>query len=64
MKVFLAPERDELRRRIDARFDTMLAFTRVVELNSFTKAAVSLNLPKATVENRLSTCEPRFSSEI
>jgi tRNA dimethylallyltransferase len=25
VKVFLAPERDELRRRIDARFDTMLA---------------------------------------
>jgi LysR family transcriptional regulator for bpeEF and oprC len=42
------------------RFDTMLAFTRVVELSSFTKAAVSLNLPKATVSSQVLTLEKRL----
>jgi LysR family transcriptional regulator for bpeEF and oprC len=42
------------------RFDTMLAFTRVVELSSFTKAAVSLNLPKATVSAQVLALEKRL----
>jgi LysR family transcriptional regulator for bpeEF and oprC len=42
------------------RFDTMLAFTRVVELSSFTKAAVSLNLPKATVSSQVLALEKRL----
>jgi LysR family transcriptional regulator for bpeEF and oprC len=42
------------------RFDTMLAFTRVVELSSFTKAAVSLNLPKATVSSQVLSLEKRL----
>jgi LysR family transcriptional regulator for bpeEF and oprC len=42
------------------RFDTMLAFTRVVELMSFTKAAVSLNLPKATVSAQVIALEKRL----
>jgi LysR family transcriptional regulator for bpeEF and oprC len=46
--------------RLMDRFDTMLAFTRVVELNSFTKAAVSLNLPKATVSAQVLALEKRL----
>ncbi|MFC3107065.1 LysR substrate-binding domain-containing protein [Undibacterium arcticum] len=42
------------------RFDTMLAFTRVVELASFTKSAVSLNLPKATVSAQVLALEKRL----
>lgn len=42
------------------RFDTMLAFTRVVELKSFTQAAVSLNLPKATVSAQVIALEKRL----
>lgn len=42
------------------RFDTMLAFTRVVELKSFTKAAMSLNLPKATVSAQVIALEKRL----
>ena len=42
------------------RFDTMLAFTRVVELNSFTKASASLNLPKATVSSQVLALEKRL----
>jgi LysR family transcriptional regulator for bpeEF and oprC len=42
------------------RFDTMLAFTRVVELSSFTQAAVSLNLPKATVSSQVLALEKRL----
>jgi LysR family transcriptional regulator, regulator for bpeEF and oprC len=42
------------------RFDTMLAFTRVVELESFTKAAMSLNLPKTTVSAQVLALEKRL----
>lgn len=42
------------------RFDTMLAFTRVVELASFTKAALSLNLPKTTVSAQVLALEARL----
>jgi LysR family transcriptional regulator, regulator for bpeEF and oprC len=42
------------------RFDTMLAFTRVVELNSFTKASVSLNLPKTTLSAQIHALEKRL----
>lgn len=42
------------------RLDTMLAFTRVVELNSFTKASISLNLPKATVSAQVGALEQRL----
>jgi len=42
------------------RFDTMLAFTRVVELKSFTQAAISLNLPKATVSAQVIALEKRL----
>lgn len=42
------------------RFDTMRAFTRVVELNSFTKAAQSLNVPKATLSAQVLTLEKRL----
>jgi len=42
------------------RFDTMLAFTRVVELASFTKTAASLNLPKATVSAQVLALEKRL----
>jgi LysR family transcriptional regulator for bpeEF and oprC len=42
------------------RFDAMLAFTRVVELASFTKAAHSLNLPKTTVSAQVLALEARL----
>jgi LysR family transcriptional regulator for bpeEF and oprC len=42
------------------RFDTMLAFTRVVELNSFTKASDSLNLPKTTLSAQVLALESRL----
>lgn len=46
------------------RFDTMLAFTRVVELSSFTKAAQSLNLPKATVSAQVQALEKRLNAKL
>lgn len=46
------------------RFDTMLAFTRVVELESFTKAAISLNLPKTTVSAQVLALEKRLSVKL
>jgi LysR family transcriptional regulator, regulator for bpeEF and oprC len=46
------------------RFDTMRAFTRVVELNSFTKAAVSLNLPKATLSAQVAALEKRLNVKL
>lgn len=46
------------------RFDTMLAFTRVVELSSFTKAAQSLNLPKATVSAQVLALEKRLQVKL
>jgi len=42
------------------RFDAMLAFTRVVELASFTKAALSLNLPKTTISAQVLALESRL----
>jgi LysR family transcriptional regulator for bpeEF and oprC len=42
------------------RFDAMLAFTRVVELGSFTKAALSLNLPKTTISVQVQALESRL----
>ena len=42
------------------RFDAMLAFTRVVELGGFTKAALSLNLPKTTVSAQVQALESRL----
>jgi LysR family transcriptional regulator for bpeEF and oprC len=46
------------------RFDTMLAFTRVVELASFTKAAISLNLPKTTISAQVFALEKRLSVKL
>jgi LysR family transcriptional regulator for bpeEF and oprC len=46
------------------RFDTMLAFTRVVELASFTKAATSLNLPKTTISAQVFALEKRLSVKL
>jgi LysR family transcriptional regulator for bpeEF and oprC len=46
------------------RFDTMLAFTRVVELNSFTKAAISLNMPKATLSAQVANLEKRLNVKL
>lgn len=46
------------------RFDTMMAFTRVVELNSFTKAAVSLNIPKATLSAQVAALEKRLNVKL
>lgn len=46
------------------RFDAMLAFTRVVELESFTKAAVSLNLPKTTISAQVLALEKRLSVKL
>lgn len=46
------------------RFDTMLAFTRVVELESFTKAAMSLNLPKTTVSAQVVALEKRLQVKL
>lgn len=46
------------------RFDTMLAFTRVVELASFTKAAHSLNLPKTTVSAQVVALEKRLAAKL
>lgn len=43
------------------RFDAMQAFLRVVELHSFTKAAQSLNLPKATVSAQVQALEKRLN---
>ena len=42
------------------RFESMRAFTRVVELASFTKAALSLNLPKTTVSAQILALESRL----
>jgi LysR family transcriptional regulator for bpeEF and oprC len=46
------------------RFDTMLAFTRVVELSSFTKAAASLNMPKATLSAQVANLEKRLNVKL
>lgn len=46
------------------RFDTMLAFTRVVELASFTKAALSLNLPKTTISAQVVALERRLNVKL
>jgi LysR family transcriptional regulator for bpeEF and oprC len=46
------------------RFDTMLAFTRVVELNSFTKAAASLNIPKTTLSAQVHALEQRLHAKL
>lgn len=46
------------------RFDTMLAFTRVVELKSFTQAAVSLNMPKATLSAQVAALEQRLNVKL
>lgn len=46
------------------RFDTMLAFTRVVELGSFTKAAMSLNIPKATLSTQVANLEKRLKVKL
>ncbi|HEJ6940126.1 TPA: LysR family transcriptional regulator [Serratia marcescens] len=42
------------------RFDAMLAFARVAELSSFTKAAESLNLPKTTLSAQVGALEKRL----
>jgi LysR family transcriptional regulator for bpeEF and oprC len=46
------------------RFDTMLAFTRVVELKSFTQAAASLNMPKATLSAQVVALEKRLNVKL
>jgi len=46
------------------RFDAMLAFARVVELSSFTKAAVSLNIPKATLSAQVLSLEKRLNVKL
>lgn len=46
------------------RFDAMLAFTRVVELNSFTKAAISLNMPKATLSAQVAGLEKHLNVKL
>lgn len=46
------------------RFDTMQAFTRVVELHSFTKAALSLNVPKATLSAQVLALEKRLNVKL
>jgi len=46
------------------RFDTMLAFTRVVEMASFTKAALSLKLPKTTVSAQVVALEKRLAVKL
>ncbi|MFM2086041.1 MAG: hypothetical protein RLZZ237_910 [Pseudomonadota bacterium] len=42
------------------RFDAMRLFTRIVELNSFTKAAHDLGFPKATVTHAIKQLEARL----
>ncbi len=46
------------------RFDTMRAFTRVVELQSFTKAALSLNIPKTTLSAQVFALEKRLNVKL
>jgi len=46
------------------RFDAMLAFARVVELHSFTKAAASLNIPKATLSAQVFALEKHLSAKL
>lgn len=46
------------------RFDAMRAFLRVVELHSFTKAAQSLNMPKATVSAQVQALEKRLNVKL
>jgi LysR family transcriptional regulator for bpeEF and oprC len=46
------------------RFDTMRAFARVVELSSFTKAANSLNIPKATLSAQVAGLEKRLNVKL
>jgi LysR family transcriptional regulator, regulator for bpeEF and oprC len=46
------------------RFDAMLAFTRVVELSSFTKASGSLNLPKTTLSAQILALERRLGARL
>ncbi len=46
------------------RFDAMRAFTRVVELNSFTKAAASLNIPKTTLSAQVHALEKHLRAKL
>lgn len=46
------------------RFDAMLAFTRVVELSSFTKASKSLTLPKTTLSAQILALERRLGARL
>jgi LysR family transcriptional regulator for bpeEF and oprC len=46
------------------RFEAMQAFTRVVELASFTKAALSLNLPKTTISAQVQALENRLGVKL
>lgn len=46
------------------RLDAMLAFTRVVELRSFTQAATSLHLPKATLSAHIAHLEKHLGVKL
>ncbi|MFM9913130.1 MAG: LysR substrate-binding domain-containing protein [Methylophilaceae bacterium] len=46
------------------RFDAMQAFARVVELNGFTKAALSLNIPKATLSAQVLALEKHLNVKL
>lgn len=46
------------------RLDTMLAFTRVAELHSFTAAADSLGLPKSTVSSAVMQLESHLKTQL
>jgi LysR family transcriptional regulator, regulator for bpeEF and oprC len=46
------------------RFDAMRAFTRVVELNSFTKASTSLNVPPSTLSAQIIALEQRLNVKL
>ena len=46
------------------RFDAMRVFVRIVELNSFTKAADELKLPRATVTHTIQQLEQRLGARL
>jgi len=46
------------------RFDTLLLFTRIVEAGSFSKAAVMLEIPRATATHAIKELEARLSTRL
>ena len=46
------------------KFDTMLLFTRIVELQSFSQAADQLGIPRATASNAIKSLEKNLECRL